>query len=232
MKYVLITGAGGGLGLELVKEHLRRPGWQVFALPHRPTPELSALAETYGGALDIVPCDVGSTASVEKALRAVAHKTSWLHRIFNNAGIHRFADWVPLDETELDFLPQMYNVNAVGPLRVVKAALPLIGAGTILVHISSEAASLADQTAVIGYAYAMSKAALNMGARILDNWLAPRGTRTLLIHPGRMRTAMQGPHSNIDPWETSASLMRLLEKPEELPPGQIFMDYRGGPLPW
>lgn len=232
MKYVLITGAGGGLGLELVKEHLRQPGWHVFALPHRPTPELSALAETYGGALDVVACDVGSTASVEEALRAVGQKTGRLHRIFNNAGIHRFADWVPLDETEIDFLPQMYNVNAVGPLRVVKAALPLIGAETVLIHISSEAASLTDQTAVIGYAYAMSKAALNMGARILDNWLAPRGTRTLLIHPGRMRTAMQGAHSNIDPWETSASLMRLLEKLEDVPRTQLFMDYRGDPMHW
>lgn len=232
MNTVLITGAGGGLGLELVKEHLKQGDWQVFALPRRATPALAALAEAHGDRLEVLECDISSTAEVEAALTAVRRKTDLLHRLFNNAGIHRFADWVTLDRTELDFLPRMYDVNAVGPLRVVKASLPLIRAETVIVNISSEAASLTDQTAVIGYAYAMSKAAMNMGARIMDNWLAPRGTRTIMIHPGRMRTAMQGAHSNIDPWETSGSLMRLLARLGDIPRERLFMDYQGNPLNW
>lgn len=231
MKYALVTGGGGGLGFELVKEHLNA-GFTVFALEVNVSEQLRGLQKDFPDRLFIEPCDIGSTFSVEKALRDVKTHTDHLDRLFNNAGIHRFEDWVTLDETDLDFVPVMYNVNAVGPLRVVKAALELLGPGTVIVNTSSEAASLTDQTATISYAYAMSKAGMNMGARIMDNWLRPRGVRTIMIHPGRMRTAMKGAHSNIDPWETSAALMVLLGRLKEISPDTLFMDYKGVPMNW
>jgi NAD(P)-dependent dehydrogenase (short-subunit alcohol dehydrogenase family) len=190
------------------------------------------LSKKFSGQVEIVPCDIASSESVKKAFEIVSEKTKRIDRIFNNAGIHRFEDWVTLDKTDIDFIPVMYNVNAVGPLRVIQAALPLIHSGTVIINISSEAASLTDQTATISYAYAMSKTGMNMGARIMDNWLRPQGVRTIMIHPGRMRTGMQGAHSNIDPWETSAALMELLEHLDEIPEEQLFMDYKGNPMNW
>lgn len=231
MNYALVTGGGGGLGFELVKEHLKA-GFTVFALEINVSDQLKNLQENAPERLFIEPCDIGSTESVEKAMEDVKAHTDHLDRLFNNAGIHRFEDWVELDQTDLDFVPYMYNVNAVGPLRVVKAALPLLKPGAVIVNTSSEAASLTDQTATINYAYAMSKAGMNMGARIMDNWLRPRGVRTIMIHPGRMRTAMKGAHSNIDPWETSGALMTLLDRLEDIPPDMLFMDYKGVPLNW
>lgn len=231
MKTALITGGGGGLGLELVREHLET-GFLVFALAHRSSDKLLQLKEKYPEQTQIIICDIGSTESVNHAVESVKEQTSFLNRIFNNAGIHRFEDWVTLDQTDVDFIPVMYNVNAVGPLRIVKAALPLIGKGTVIVNISSEAASLTDQTGEISYAYAMSKAGMNMGARIMDNWLRPKGIRTLMIHPGRMRTGMGGSHSNIDPWETSGELMKLLENLDEIPQDNLFMDYQGKLMNW
>ena len=231
MNYALVTGGGGGLGFELVKEHLKA-GFTVFALEINVSDQLKNLQENAPERLFIEPCDIGSTESVEKAMEDVKAHTDHLDRLFNNAGIHRFEDWVELDQTDLDFVPHMYNVNAVGPLRVVKAAPPLLKPGAVIVNTSSEAASLTDQTATINYAYAMSKAGMNMGARIMDNWLRPRGVRTIMIHPGRMRTAMKGAHSNIDPWETSGALMTLLDRLEDIPPDMLFMDYKGVPLNW
>ena len=232
MKYVLITGTGGGLGYELAREHVEREGYYVFALQRHITDKLTALAEAHPQRMEVIQCDIASTESVEKALAIVKSKTDSLDRLFNNAGIHRFKDWVTLDETEVDFITEMYNINAVGPLRVLKAALPLLRSGSLVVHISSEAASLTQQDAVIGYAYAMSKAGMNMGARIADNWLRERGVRSLMIHPGRMRTGMGGAHSTIDPWETSGSLMALLDRVNEIPQDQLFMDYKGNPMNW
>ncbi len=231
MKYVLITGAGGGLGLELVKEHLKED-YTIFALARKHTAGLSELYKNNNEKLIIIECDISSTEQVESAMKIVTNKTNTLHRIFNNAGIHRFEDWVNLDKTELDFLPEMYNINAVGALRIVKQALPLLKNGSIVINISSEAASLKNQTATIGYAYAMSKAAMNMGAIITDNWLKEKGIRTLMIHPGRMRTAMKGSHSNIDPWETSESLMKMLDNINSIPAENLFMDYKGNVLDW
>ncbi len=231
MNYVLITGAGGGLGLELVKEHLKED-YTIFALARKHTDELSELQKNNSDKLIAIECDISSTAMVEKAFEIVKSKTNTLHRVFNNAGIHRFEDWVNLDETDLDFLPEMYNINAVGALRVVKQALPLLNEGSVVINISSEAASLKNQTATIGYAYAMSKAAMNMGAIITNNWLKEKNIRTIMIHPGRMRTAMKGSHSNIDPWETSQCLMKMLADINSIPTENLFMDYKGNVLDW
>lgn len=231
MQYALVTGGGGGLGFELVKEHINA-GYTVFALEINLSEQLLEMAKQYPDRLFAIECDIGSTASVEAAMKQVAEKTERIDRLFNNAGIHRFKDWVTLDETEMDFIPTMFNVNAVGPLRIVKAALDLIGEGTVIINTSSEAASITDQTGVINYAYAMSKAGMNMGARMMDNWLRERGVRTIMIHPGRMRTGMKGAHSNIDPWETSAALMKLLARLDEIPQEMLFMDYKGNPMNW
>ena len=46
-------------------------------------------------------------------------------------------------KVDLDYCTEFYNVNAVGPLRIVKAALDLLGNGTLIVNTSSEAGSLA-----------------------------------------------------------------------------------------
>lgn len=45
MKSVLITGAGKGFGLELVKKHLY-DAWKVFALPHHFSDDLENRKKT------------------------------------------------------------------------------------------------------------------------------------------------------------------------------------------
>lgn len=231
MKYALITGSGSGLGYELTRLHAQA-GWRVFALDRDVSPKLSALAEAHPENITAFNCDISSTESVERTLEAVRAQTDRLDRIFNNAGIHRFKDWCTLEETELDFCKVMFDVNAVGPLRIVKAALPLLGEGSVIVNTSSEAASIANTNGVTNYAYCMSKAGMNMGARIMDNWLIGRGIRTLMIHPGRMRTAMKGAHSDTDPWDTAAALMSLADRIRQIPEEQKFMDYKGNHYDW
>lgn len=230
MQHVLITGSGSGLGYELTRMHAEA-GWTVFALDVNISDVLVELAQKHAN-IQTIPCDIGSTESVEAAIAQVRAATNHLDRIFNNAGIHRFKDWVTLDETELDFCQVMYNINAVGPLRIVKAALDLIDGNTVIINTSSEGGSITDQTGEISYAYCMSKAGMNMGARIMDNWLSKRGVRTIMIHPGRMRTAMRGAHSNIDPWETAEGLMKILDHIEDVPLEKKFFDYKGVPYNW
>ena len=227
----IITGAGSGLGYELALAHVK-VGFLVFALDVAVSSRLSELVEELNGRIFAYTCDISSTESVTGAMDDIKTKTSHIDRLFNNAGIHRFADWVTIEETDLDFCKTMIDINAVGPLRVVKAAIPLLRDGSIIINTSSEAGSITDADGIIGYGYAMSKAAMNMGARIMDNWLIGRGIRTLMIHPGRMRTAMRGSHSNIDPWETAAGLMNLIEGIGDIPKEKKFMDYKGAPYNW
>jgi NAD(P)-dependent dehydrogenase (short-subunit alcohol dehydrogenase family) len=229
----LITGGAGGLGIELVKVHLNE-GYNVYLLDKFISDEVLALGRS-AEHLHVYECDVASTASVKDILYKISKETKHINRIFNVAGIFRSVDWVPLEETDLDFIKTMVDINAVGALRVIKHAAPLLHNGSIIVNISSEAGSITDCFANSLYGYCMSKAAMNMGAKIIDNALKAEGkkVRIFCIHPGRMKTKnMGGAHSEIDPGESAESLMRLLENPDMIPKDQIFMDYKGAPYHW
>jgi NAD(P)-dependent dehydrogenase (short-subunit alcohol dehydrogenase family) len=77
----------------------------------------------------------------------------------------------------------------------------------------------------------MSKAALNMQSRILQNYLRPRGFKVLAVHPGWMRTNMGGPNASISPDESAEGIFQLALK-EWTADDPIYVDYRGVPLPW
>lgn len=231
MNTALVTGAGSGLGYELTRLHAEQ-GWRVFALELRVSEVLIQLRDMYPKLIKIIQCDIGSTKSVNGAIEEVRSDVDHIDRLFNNAGYDLVADKVTLDKVDLDYCTEFYNVNAVGPLRVVKAALDLLGEGSMIINTSSEAGSLGMQKGEISYGYCMSKAAMNMGARIMDNWLSHRGIQTLMIHPGRMRSALRGPNSNIDPWESAEGILNLLGRLKDMPYEWSFFDYRGIPYPW
>ena len=62
----------------------------------------------------------------------------------------------------------MFDINALGPLRVVEAFLPLMVNSGLrrLCFVSSEAGSIGDATRQSWYGYCMSKAALNMAVKV------------------------------------------------------------------
>jgi NAD(P)-dependent dehydrogenase (short-subunit alcohol dehydrogenase family) len=77
----------------------------------------------------------------------------------------------------------------------------------------------------------MSKAALNMQSRILQNALKPAGFEVLAIHPGWMRTDMGGQEADIHPDEAAEGIFKLALKSNTLG-ASMYMDYMGNPLPW
>ena len=79
----------------------------------------------------------------------------------------------------------------------------------LIINILSEAGSVADCRRENQFAYCMSKAALNMQSKILQNYLKPRGFKILAIHPGWIRTNMGGPQAPL-PAEGAAEVEVLL----------------------
>ena len=77
----------------------------------------------------------------------------------------------------------------------------------------------------------MSKAALNMQAKVLQNYLKPKEFKVLALHPGWVRTDMGGPDADIDPDESADGLIQLITR-NWRPDDGIYFDYRGIPLPW
>jgi NAD(P)-dependent dehydrogenase (short-subunit alcohol dehydrogenase family) len=231
---VLVTGADAGLGLSLVKRFLQG-GYKVFAGVYKSANALNDLATEYGNSLTLISLNVADLDSVCNAANQVAGLTSKLDIVINNAGIHLENSKQALEQ--LDFadgqLQQTMEVNAFGPLRVVQQFLPLLEkrAQKLIINISSEAGSIADCQRENQFAYCMSKAALNMQSKMLQNYLGPRGFRVLAVHPGWMRTNMGGPNAAISSDESAQGIFQLAlrERNEDDP---MYLEYQGTPLPW
>jgi NAD(P)-dependent dehydrogenase (short-subunit alcohol dehydrogenase family) len=231
---VLITGADAGLGLSLVKCFLQG-GYEVFAGLYRSAADLNPLVAEYGSSLMLISLNVAHMDSVCKAAQQVAGLTDALEIVINNAGIHLENSKGSLEQLDLadGHLGQTMDVNSFGPLRVVQQFLPLLEKGRqkLIMNISSEAGSIADCRREDQFAYCMSKAALNMQSRILQNYLGPRGFKVLAVHPGWMRTNMGGPRAPLPAQAAAEAIFKLglrrwnMEDP-------MYVDYQGIPLPW
>lgn len=208
MATVAITGAGRGIGRELVRQHLAA-GDRVFALVRNPdaAPELAALAASSNGQLTIHAMDVADDASVKSG--AASTGTGPVDILYNVAGVTGTiapelddADWAAFDEA--------INIMLKGPLRVLQAFLPRMQAGARIINISSQ---LAASTWPYGgfYAYVAAKAGLNRLMRSVAFDLRDRGIIVGLIHPGYVQTDMGGPGADITPEESASGIRKLAE---------------------
>jgi len=77
----------------------------------------------------------------------------------------------------------------------------------------------------------MSKAALNMQSKILQNYLGPRGFKVLAIHPGWMQTDMGGSSADIHPDKAAVGIFKLAAKSWE-PDDPIYINYDGTLRQW
>lgn len=231
---VFVTGADKGLGFSLVAKFLRE-GFQVFAGRFADSANLQNLTDEFPKRLTIVPLDVTDTDSVRQAASIVSGQAAALDILINNAGVHLEDSKTPLEQLDLTdrHLQQTMEVNAFGPLRVTQQFLPLLQKGQrkLIVNVSSEAGSIADCQRQREYAYCMSKAALNMQSKILQNHLGPGGFKVLAIHPGWMQTDMGGSDADIHPDVAAEGIFELATR-DWSPDDEIYLDYRGNPMRW
>lgn len=232
---IVVTGAGKGLGYCIAKKHLES-GDNVLALEYSITPGLTELAKQHPS-LRAIRCDVTSTSMVKTALTPLFDRKKTVHILYNVAGIYFQEDCVPLEETDIDRFLSLYDVNALGQLRVIKEISPLLAKGAVILNVTSEAGSIGSCTRNSEYGYCMSKAAANMGAKILSNQLAARHIRIFCVHPGWLKTDMGGTkallsNTSITPEESAAALIDIAQNPSSIPDDVMYLDYRKTPLCW
>jgi NAD(P)-dependent dehydrogenase (short-subunit alcohol dehydrogenase family) len=216
MTTAYITGADRGLGLGLATVFLEA-GYHVFAGCYGlDETGLLSLKSRYGEHLDIVPLDVSREDSVAAAATYLSERTDRLDLLINNAAILLDKDATIEDGLRFDDMLAMYNVNALGPLRVAASVLPLLkrGEGRRIVNISSEAGSMAARVRRgqrTRYGYCASKSALNVQSILLQNHVSDYGIRVWLIEPGWVRSYLAGgPKCTLAPTEPEESARRLL----------------------
>jgi NAD(P)-dependent dehydrogenase (short-subunit alcohol dehydrogenase family) len=138
--------------------------------------ELEALTRDSGNGR-IVRLDVSDPASVRQAAEVIESHTGRVDLLTNcaatgaTAGFDAAATGGPLSAVRAEAMLEVFRVNTVGPALVTQALSPLLGRAreSRIVNITSDLGSLTRDVRPGSYAYAMSKAALNMLARKLMN---------------------------------------------------------------
>ncbi len=220
---VLITGASRGIGLGFVRHYLDE-GAHVWAACRRPSEALQALA---CDRLSIVRWDVGSDDPPEGDLPGRLDLT------INNAGIYGPGkDGQSLANIRPQTMLEVFNVDCVGPLRVVQRLLEPIRAGRgVIANISSKMGSVADNTSGGTYAYRAAKAALVIVSKSMAVDLAPDGVHVITLHPGWVKTDMTR-HTGLVDVETSVrGMARVIAHARDYAPG-AFVAYDGSIVPY
>jgi len=223
----LITGANRGLGFEVARQ-LVAAGHQVW-IGARDDARGQQAADAAGARF--VRLDVTDDASVA----AAAERVEALDVLVNNAGIS--GGRIGPGEATADQMRTVYETNVFGPVRVLRAFIPLLekSPAPVVVNVSSGVGSLnlaADPGGTWREAnfpvYASSKAALNM-LTIRYAAAFPR-MRINSVDPGFTATDFNQHRGTQTAEEGAEIIVRYALVPVNGPTGGFFD--RDGAEPW
>jgi short-subunit dehydrogenase len=185
-KTILVTGAGSGIGKELVLALLEK-GASVAAVDlHQDSlEELKRSVHDKAENLSIHICDISDLTSVESLPKEVlgAHKN--IDGIVNNAGI--IQPFVKVNDLDYKAIYRVMNVNFYGTLYVTKAFLPYLlkRPEAHIVNISSMGGFLPVPGQSV---YGASKAAVKLLTEGLYAELKETNVRVSVVFPGATKT--------------------------------------------
>jgi len=220
---VLITGGNRGIGLGFVEHYLNR-GDRVWA-SHRADP--GGLSGIDSVRLNTIRWDVGTDADPEGEL------PESIDLLINNAGIYGPGmDGQGLEKIAPEAMLEVFNVDCVGPLRVVRhLAERVIAAGGIIANVSSKMGSVSDNSSGGSYAYRAAKAGLNIISKSMAVDLAADGVHVITLHPGWVVTDMTHHTGLIDVATSVAGMAGVIARAREHAPGE-FIAYDGKIVPY
>ena len=181
---VLITGGSSGIGLAAAERFARR-GAHVILLA-RDADRLREAAASISGEVRTITGDVRSGDSLRSVMEEIGAREGKLDVLLNCAGRFEIG---PAEELGPEIAAELIEVNYLGTVRAIHAALPLLrsGARRSIVSVSSIAGKVAPPFMA---AYAASKFALNGYTHSLRQELAGEGFHLGLVAPGPVDTPM------------------------------------------
>lgn len=227
MATVLITGANRGIGLEFVRQYAA-DGWRVIAACR--APKKAKEVEQVNGDVTLRAVDVADPDSVATFVNETAKEP--IDVLINNAGVY-LDRGIPFGRLDYAGWVTSFQINAVGPVRIAEGLADAVAGSErkAMVFISTQMASIAENTAGGAFAYRATKAALNAAVKSMSLDLKSRGVACLLLHPGWVRTDMGGKNATLDVRDSVHGMRRVIEGFDIGQTGS-FLRYNGEPVPW
>jgi len=224
---ILVTGTRRGIGRELCRA-LGDRGDRVIVTARAlsDAEELATLLSADGSAAIAVALDVTDPASVAAAAEAVRASGWPLDVLVNNAGIDYDYDQ-DAATADLERVRRIIDTNVLGAWAVTEALLPMMSAGSAIVMVTSEQASMQQMSSGTP-GYRVSKAALNALTRVLAAELLERQVDVRAASPGWTETDMGGEGGRPVP-EGARSILAAIDAPAG---STDTFTQDGEPLPW
>jgi meso-butanediol dehydrogenase / (S,S)-butanediol dehydrogenase / diacetyl reductase len=189
-KIIVITGAGIGLGRALARR-FANDGDRVVLLG-RTFAKVEAAAREIGERALPVACDVASPDSVRSAFAEIARRHPRIDVLINNAAV--FEPFLVAEATDEQIMSTL-AINLGGAILCSRAAIPMMGRGSLIINVSSEAVETLHMPHLL--LYQCSKAGLERFTLGLHRELEPSGIRVSTVRAGAMME--EGKVWNVDP---------------------------------
>ena len=207
MKKVLITGASGGIGLEITREFLKE-GYIVWAAYCKNGEELFKLQNEQNN-LNVIKIDVSNPDDIKNA----KDKIKDIDVLVNNAGVSKTG---LITDVSIDDWDNIFNINVRGPFLLIKEFLPCMinkKKGKII-NISSMWGLVGASCEVC---YSASKSALIGLTKALAKEVGPSNITVNSVAPGVIDTKMNRflDENELSELKNETPLMKL-GKPEDI----------------
>lgn len=184
-KVAVVTGASKGIGASIAK-HFAAEGAKVivnYASSKEAAEKVVKAIIDNGGSAIAIQADVSQETDVIRLFNETKKAFGRLDILVNNAVAQGYA---PIEQISIEAFHQSFNVNVLGPILTIQAALKLFGdKGGNIINISSGASKYPLPSASL---YSSTKAALDAFTIALSKELGSKNVRINSILPGATET--------------------------------------------
>jgi len=225
-RIALVTGSSRGIGFEVARQLAARD--LTVVVTGRTRSGAVRAAKTIGERAVAHALELSRPSSIRETASWLREEFGRLDVLVNNAGI-LLDEGGGLLTLEAKTFEDTMRTNALGPLLLTQAVVPLLRRGTApcVVNVSSGAGQISSMT-TYAPAYSISKATLNAITVMMASFVP--FARVNCVDPGWVRTDMGGPSAPRSVEQGARTVVWLATLPKSGPTGGFFHDRKR--IPW